>query len=149
MNNEGIIEAKVDEFTARGQGFTSVDICNSIKVDGTWIRNRDVAAWLRRWTPPVGYYSARITVQLGGGDKVTAAAYLPNDLTPADYADTAQTAMTPKEFEDLHGFDPIAGSPMAVAPSAQADDGSDGGDGSHDAAVGTLLKKMFKWPGAA
>ena len=148
--NASIIESKVDEFVGRGQGFTSVDICNSIKTDGTWIRNREVASWLRRWTPPVGYGVSKVSVTLGGGGTATASVYLPNTMAVGDYAATAQEAMTPAQFEDLHGYDPTASTSDdgVVATVVTPDDGSDGGDGSQDDAVGVALRKMFNFPDA-
>lgn len=141
-----LIETKVDEFVAADTGFTSVDICNAIKTDGTWVRNRDVAAWLRRWTPPVGYGISKVTVMLQGGGTAQAGVYLPNSLCIADYTATSQEAMKPSEFEAMHGRKPFgdADTPLAVA-SASDDPDDDGGDGSQSASVGDRLRSMFTW----
>ena len=48
IQEELLIKAKIDEYVTKNEAFTSVDIANAIKTDGTWIRNRDVAAWLRK-----------------------------------------------------------------------------------------------------
>ena len=65
--NDTTIEAKVDEFVNDNKGFTSVDIGNAIKTDGTWIANREVAAWLRRWTAPGNYGVTKVNVDLPDG----------------------------------------------------------------------------------
>lgn len=152
MSNDATIAAKVAEFVGEEKGFTSVDICNSIKGDGTWIRNREVASFLRRWSPPVGYYSARVTVTLEGGGSASAAVYMPNTMTPAEYVETSQSAMTPAEFEALHGFDPTQpqrdDGVLATVVDVN-DDGGDGDDGSHSATVGDRLRSLFRWaPGS-
>ncbi len=144
--SDTIIQTKVDEFTAEELAFTSVDVCNSIKTDGTWIRNRDVAAWLRRWTPPVGYGISRVTVTLEGGGSAQASVYLPNTSSVVEYVKTSQRAMTPAEFEQIHGYDPVSAS--TAPPASIIDDGSDGDDGSHDASVGDRLRSLFSWPGS-
>jgi hypothetical protein len=145
--NDGLIETKVNEFVTDDKGFTSVDICNAIKTDGTWIPNREVAKWLRSWSAPVGYGISKVTVFLQGGDTVQAAVYMPNTRSIADYTETSQGAMTPAEFETLHGKKPFgdADTPLAVA-SASDDPDDDGGDGSQSAGVGDKLRSLFKWP---
>lgn len=141
LATDSLIETKVDEFVVAEKGFTSIDIGNAIKTDGTWVRNREVAAWLRRWTPPVGYAISKVTVSLQSGASRQAGVYLPNSLCIQDYAETQQTAMTPAEFEMLHGVDPLT----PITP----DDGDDGGDGSQSDSVGDKLRAMFKWaPGS-
>ena len=151
MSNDTTIAAKVDEFVGEELAFTSVDVANSIKADGTWIRNREVAAWLRRWTPVLGYCISRVTVSLESGATTQAAVYLPVSKSVADYVETAQRAMTPAEFEQIHGYDPTEpqrdDGVLATVVDVD-DDGSDGGDGSHDASVGDRLRALFKWPGS-
>ena len=143
MSNDTIIADKIAEFTDKELAFTSVDVANSIKSDGTWIRNREVAAYLRRWTPILGYCISRVTVTLENGGTTTAAVYLPVTLSVADYAETAQRAMTPAEFEQIHGTNPTA---SVIAVDAIDDDGDDGDDGSLSHTVGDRLRAMFKWP---
>ena len=143
-----LIETKVDEFVANEKGFTSMDICNAIKTDGTWVRNREVAAWLRRWTPPVGYGISKVTVMLQSGASVQAGVYLPNALCIKDYAETQQTAMTPDEFETMHGRKPFNADPNVpnvIHPVDDDDNDDDGGDGSQSTSVGDRLRAMFTW----
>jgi hypothetical protein len=141
-----LIESKVNDFVRSQKGFTSIDICNAIKTDGTWVRNRDVASWLRSWVPPVGYAVSRLSVKLLDGSVAQASVYLPNTLCVADYTDTTQTAMTPAEFETLHGVDPLA---PVVAPVDYANGNSDDSDDSDGKATTTMSQKLsaiFKWP---
>ena len=148
LATDDLIEMKVGEFVTAEKGFTSMDICNAIKTDGTWVRNRTVAAWLRRWTAPVGYAISKVTVSLQGGASRQAGVYLPNSLCIKDYAETQQTAMTPAEFEVLHGRDPFVSDPNVpnVVHHASSDDpDDDGGDGSQSTSVGDRLRAMFTW----
>lgn len=108
MCDNTIIADKVQVYVNAGVGFTSVDIANAIKIDGTWVRNRDVAQWLRNWLPPVGYGVTKTTVSLPGGNLVQASVYLPSTLSVGDYTTTAQVALTPVDFKALHGLDPFA-----------------------------------------
>ena len=147
--NDTKIEATVDQFVNDEKGFTSVDIANAIKTEGTWVPNREVAAWLRRWTPPSNYGITKITVQVvDTGATAQAGVYLPDNLSVSDYTATSQEAMTPAMFETLHGVNPIA--PVidpVVAPAKDAvadvstDDKKDGKPSAAD-----KLSAMFKWP---
>ncbi len=101
-----VIEDKVTAFVDDTKGFTSVDIANAIKTEGTWVRNREVASWLRNWTPPVGYSVTKISVSQHG-TIAQANVYIPNTLAITDYVKTSQDAMTPAEFETLHGKKPF------------------------------------------
>jgi hypothetical protein len=147
------VQDKVDEFITGQKGFTSVDVCNAIKRDGVWIRNREVAAYLRGATMPVGYGVSRVTVELKDGDISQASVYLPNTLCVADYTDTAQEAMTPDEFTALHGFDPFVPQSVSSLTDTVNDDDDDdskstkdGGDGSHSSVAARLLQTKFNWP---
>lgn len=128
-----VIEDKVTAFVGDTKGFTSVDIANAIKTEGTWVRNREVASWLRNWTPPVGYSVTKISVNQGN-NVVQASVYIPNTLAITDYVTTSQEAMTPSEFETLHGKRPF-GDPSVINPAT--------GDAT-DTADGTSLTKKLK-----
>lgn len=140
--NTTLIENKVNEFVDDEKGFTSVDICNAIKTDGTWIRNRDVASWLRSWVPPVGYAVSRLSVTLLDGSVAQASVYLPNTMCVADYTETSQTAMTPAEFESMHGIDPLAPVNIPVPPPDYVDDSDD----KPSTTMSQKLSNLFKWP---
>ena len=153
------IQAKVDEFVGRSEGFTSVDIANAIKRDGIWVANREVARWLRKWVPTLGYGVTRTTVELADGNQVQAAVYLPSTMSVSDYTATSQTAMTPQEFEQLHGYNPVAApapfntgmdptaavtpymTPADGAPSAPAPKSDDG------VKLGAKLKRVLNKTG--
>ena len=137
------IQAKVDEFVADSKGFTSVDIANAIKTDGTWVGNRDVAKFLRNWTPPLNYGITRVTVQVADtGDTAQAGVYLPDNQSVSDYTATSQEAMTPDQFEALHGV-------SAFPPPAPAKDYVAADSDDSKPTVGDNLRGMFKWPKTA
>ena len=148
--NDTTIQAKVDEFVAATKGFTSVDIANAIKTDGEWIGNREVAAWLRRWTPPGNYGITKVEVELADGSTARAGIYLPDTMAVKDYTATAQEAMTPDQFEALHGFNPVA--PSAAnppkdypVPDASADSSDNSSAVAGLGAAGKALISRFKW----
>lgn len=131
-----VIEDKVTAFVVDTKGFTSVDIANAIKTEGTWVRNREVASWLRNWTPPVGYSVTKISVSQGNNVS-QASVYIPNTLAISDYVTTSQDAMTPAEFETLHGKKPFG---AATSPSTDAADAADTADGT---SLTSKLKASF------
>ena len=147
--NDTKIEATVDQFVNDEKGFTSVDIANAIKIEGTWVPNREVAAWLRKWTPPSNYGITKITVQVvDTGSSAQAGVYLPDSLSVSDYTATSLEAITPAQFEILHGVNPVAD--PSVAPTK--DDSTDGKTDSKtddNKTVGDKLRTMFKWPKSA
>jgi hypothetical protein len=107
MTNERIIEAKVVEFMASGKMFTSVDIANSIKKDKVWIRNSEVAAYLRKnaIAMSAGQYDTVLTVV---ANNHKAHVYFPNGTDPDTYIDTDQVALTPQDVGvDLLAIDKI------------------------------------------
>ncbi len=130
-----IIQDKVTEFVNDSKGFTSVDIANAIKTEGTWIRNRAVASCLRNWTPPVGYSVTKISVSQGSKQPTQASVYIPNTLSISDYATTSQDAMTPDEFEAMHGK-----KPFGDAINSSSGDDADTKDGT---SLTTQLKAAF------
>jgi hypothetical protein len=89
-----IIESKFKEFVAKSVLFTSVDISNSIKKDGTWVRNSEVAHWLRSNAIQIAtnYTTTQIEVCQG---KHTATLYYPSGANPDDYKDRDQIAQPP------------------------------------------------------
>ncbi|RKZ87363.1 MAG: hypothetical protein DRQ39_04275 [Gammaproteobacteria bacterium] len=146
-----IIETTVDQFVNDKKGFTSVDICNAIKITGTWVANREVAKWLRNWAPPSNYGITKITVQVvDTGNTAQAGVYLPDNLSVSDYTATAQEAMTPDAFQTLHGVDPFAvpDAPAAV-PSATPAPVDHVATDSKTPSAGDKLRTMFKWPKTA
>lgn len=150
------IETTVDQFVNDKKGFTSVDICNAIKITGTWVGNRDVAKWLRNWTPPAGYGITKITVQVvDTGKDAQAGVYLPDTLSISDYTATAQEAMTPDAFKALHGVDPFA-TPAPIVTHSPVDGvvipvDPVAADPVVAAAqtAGDKLRAQFKWPKSA
>ena len=99
MSNE-IIEAKVKEFVAGVKSFTSIDIANEIKKGGHWVRNRDVAKWLREefqylWD---GYTKKIIDVD----DGYEAILYYSHLIDPDEYVTTDLVAITFDEFSEKY-----------------------------------------------
>lgn len=147
--NDTTIEATVDQFVNDGKGFTSVDIANAIKTDGTWVGNREVAAWLRKWAPPSNYGITKVTVQVvDTGKTAQAGVYLPDTMAVSDYTATATEAMTPAQFEALHGVNPVA-DPVVAPAKDYVVDGDSKDDSKNDKTVGDKLRTMFMWPKTA
>lgn len=97
-NDDLIIQAKVNDFVDREEGFTSVDIANAIKKDGAWIRNRVVAVWLRNNFDVEDY--ERTMVDVGSGRQ--AFLYHPDFYDSANYTGQDQKALNPDDFKELH-----------------------------------------------
>jgi len=123
MNNT--IKAKVVEFITAQKMFTSVNIGNAIKKDGTWIANHDVAEWLRSNFDTVNkeigdsYTSTSIPVN---NDTERATLYYPFFADPINYNDRNAQATTPDEFEKDHGYKSI--DPQAQPKTSQCPAGS-------------------------
>ena len=111
MSNKQIIQAKVTEFVTSNKMFTSVDISNEIKKEGTWISNSEVAAFLKKNRPFSLYSMSSIPVMNG---KRKANLYYPIGADPFDYLDRDQHALTPTEA----GLVPGTISPTVI-PSPQ------------------------------
>jgi len=100
-----LIKAKADEFVSRQEAFTSVDIANAIKRDGTWIRNSDIAEWLRNNFFATDYTNSLITVGVGN-DSMRALLYHHDTYDSAHYDKVDQQAITPDEFNKIHAPKP-------------------------------------------
>lgn len=101
MSNDQIIENKVEEYVNRNEAFTSVDIANAIKIEGTWIRNREVAAWLRHNLLNItGNNYQRTLVDVGQGRQ--ASLYHPFFFDSSNYIGQNQNALNPDDFNALH-----------------------------------------------
>jgi hypothetical protein len=99
---DATIKQKVQEFVGRKEMFTSVDVSNSIKKDGIWVRNAEVRNWLRANSrdPNVfdGYSSSTISVCGGNTD---ATLYHPSLGDPDDYQARDQQPLTPDEVKAI------------------------------------------------
>lgn len=96
MCDSSVIETKVNDFVSKNAMFTSVDIANAIKKDGTWVKNSEVASWLRVNVLAnfSSYRAVRIPVAQG---QLTAFLYYPGTYNPDDYQDRDQTALPPQQ----------------------------------------------------
>lgn len=117
---DSLIRETVQKYINEEEMFTSVDIANAIKKDGTWIRNTEVRDWLRTNSDFddlfVNYESDRIAVCNGTR---YATVYLPAYKNADEYEPTNQKALTPSEVEAIR----------------RAKDGSNSSDFSSDDSV--------------
>lgn len=88
------VESKVKSFINDDKMFTSVDVSNAIKRDGTWISNREVSIFLKGYSLSTSDYSKTV-ISVGSGRK--AYLYHPDGVDPSDYANTNARALTPTE----------------------------------------------------
>lgn len=146
------INTVMREFMDRDALFTSVDIANEVKRRGTWVRNRDVAAYLRSHVLRVvggDYIQTLIEVKLANGTEVPAYVYHPEGTNALEYRDIAQSAMTPDEFNALHPSQAIQlthdGDQPAPVSIPQPDPQSPASPGV--ASRMTEMFRNFKWPG--
>jgi hypothetical protein len=101
VDEERIIKMKVEEFLQQGKMFTSVDIANEIKLSGTWIRNRDVAGYLRGNAMSLArmlmmvYRQTLIPVTLDDGTVSETYLYHPIQTDASEYTTTNQRALDP------------------------------------------------------
>lgn len=107
MTTEEIIKAKATEFINNQKLFTSVNVTNSIKKDGIWVKNSDVAYWLRQNFDQLNedlgdsYCITQISVLQNSQQ---ANLYHPFFADPTNYNDRDIQAITPDEFEKLHNY---------------------------------------------
>jgi hypothetical protein len=114
------IEAVVQEYIGQGKMFTSVDIANEVKKRGTWVRTRQVRDYLHTNVLALSNYSYReeqiTVVRSEDGQHVVATLYLPPNESASNYDATNQHAMTPDEFDALHGTAVTTGSTSTTQP---------------------------------
>jgi antitoxin component of MazEF toxin-antitoxin module/pterin-4a-carbinolamine dehydratase len=82
--------------------FTSVDISNAIKEDGTWIMNRDVATFLRRYDFSNDSYERTVIVVTPNGKTARATLYHPDYADPSNYVKTNQKTLKKAEVDTKH-----------------------------------------------
>lgn len=99
-----VISDKVNAFVKDKMLFTSVDVANSIKEDGTWLRNSEAAYWLRTVFDEGTYTSEQIDV----GNGLVANLYLPVGSSSANYTGAGRKAITPDEFAKMHSKKKVA-----------------------------------------
>ena len=113
-----IVEEKVYGFVATGEAFTSVDVANAIKRDGEWVRNREVASWLRSdfLQSPTVANGDYVQTMIDVGQGYRANLYHPFHFDVTNYAGKNQKALNPDEFNALHPQAVIAApvTPVAV-----------------------------------
>lgn len=96
------IQGVIEDFITKGLPFTSIDISNTIKQTGKWVRNRYVAKYLRKKIANHhNYIILPITVSTASGTGSTANLYYPNTFDPMDYHNRNQRALTPQDVDDI------------------------------------------------
>jgi DNA-binding CsgD family transcriptional regulator len=117
--NTSIIENVVSEFIQKGQLFTSIDIANEVKTRGEWIRNTEVAGFLRKNVISLArqqnldYEMVQVSVSTSTGSAQANVYFMSGD-DPHSYTNTTQTAMTPAEFLQLHPGKTVPGYTVAI-----------------------------------
>lgn len=97
MSNDQVIQKQTDNFVKSNQLFTSIDVSNTIKRSGTWIKHTEVAEWLRNNFNAPDYNKELIDVANGK----QAFLYYPDTIDPLSYVKTNQLAITPPEFDAM------------------------------------------------
>jgi hypothetical protein len=129
VDEERIIKMTVEEFLQQGKMFTSVDVANKIKLSGAWIRNHEVAGYLRGNVLGIArmlmmvYKQTMIPVTLADGSVTETYLYHPVNTDANDYTDRDQRALDPitanhPKSASLHiqSIPPVMSNPVVVAP---------------------------------
>ena len=106
MANQDIIKKKVESYLNKKLQFTSVNVSNDIKKDGTWISNTEVSSWLRtnfhNMNSVLAMDYATIPISVSAGNTTAKATlYFHVMSDPDNYSDTCLKSMTPDEFKAL------------------------------------------------
>jgi hypothetical protein len=137
--NNDLIRNKVESFVKSEQMFTSVDIANSIKKDGSWVRNADVALWLRD-----NFYGSDIFLDYKTSpvavcnNSRSATLYAPEWCDPDNYTNRNQEAITPNDFDQLKN------KKVAAAPKTDPVDIVDMLSGKKTPKASVTLYKVIK-----
>ena len=106
---ERIIRAIAKEKMRNRESFTSVDIGNTIKTLGLWIKNKTIADRLKqcviRWAEELDtdYKTELIKVDAGIDGIVNTFLYIPVDgSTSEEYLKRDQKAISPMDFNNMH-----------------------------------------------
>jgi hypothetical protein len=104
MDKGQIIREMVEKFVEDEKPFTSVDVGNAVKRKtlSMDVRNREVAAWLRKNASTDNILQDYDTVPISVNDgQHTATLYFPHWTDPEDYAARDQKALGPDDISDL------------------------------------------------
>lgn len=89
-----IIQAQFESFVEAEAMFTSVDIGNAIKENGDWVKNSDVAIWLRNNALAIATNYCSTLIDVNNGTQ-KAFLYYPSGTNPDDYQTRNQAALPP------------------------------------------------------
>ena len=97
------VKVTVSGFANAYKQFTSVDITNAVKECGIWVRNRDVAEWLREDQAKNGrdWYKADQISVVVKGNSVRATLYSPLGYRPDHYESTDLLPLSPREVREI------------------------------------------------
>jgi len=108
QTDETVVQTKVMDFISNKKMFTSVHVANAIKTDGHWVKNSDVAEWLRGNMHMLAPHYQKTSIAVSGAaGPGRASLYHASVDDPTTFTDTQINAMTPDEFKRIHGFDPL------------------------------------------
>ena len=111
-----ILRSVISGFCVGGRPFTSVEVANHLKRLGVWIRNRNVARYLRDNALSIAeeyggdYRMTPISVDgasIGGVSYQTTTCYHLASFHVGDYLQRDMKAITPEQFEAFHGISPF------------------------------------------
>ena len=122
-----VAEEVIQDYIRNNKMFTSIDIANTVKLKGLWIRNSEVAKYLRDNVDNMDeflngdYVSSQIVVVIDAatGRTTRANLYHPAIDNPHDYVNTQQRALTPAEVDAISSKN-VAPTPTVIAPPAPA-----------------------------
>jgi hypothetical protein len=102
MQYDATIRVKVEEFIRAEKLFTSVDIANSIKMDGIWVRNTEVRHWLQNnFNDKLLFGDYVLTpIHVCSGSSL-ASLYHPALSDPNSYLDRDQRSLTPDDVKAI------------------------------------------------
>lgn len=96
MNENKIIENKVNEFINNSELFTSIDISNAIKRDSIWIRNKKVSEFLKNFDFNNVSYSKKLIDVVNYNKNKKAYVYFPDYSDVSFYTKTNQSTISKK-----------------------------------------------------
>ena len=155
MNYESTVLEKATKFIKDGKMFTSVDLANAVKLEGLWVRNREVKDWLHEHFDDqdlfVGYTISQIPVCSGSA---FASLYHPLQASPDHYLDRNLRPLTPDEVRTIAKtkVGTVKDSQQAdlndILPDPIDEDDEDLNDVSDEMCIVIRSKQRLKIPGA-
>lgn len=113
-----VLRATVGAFCITCRPFTSVEVANHLKKIGIWIPNRIVAGFLQENVIDIAYeygleYHKTSIRVITDKSYMYAMCYHPRSFDPNNYMARDLKAITPDEFEGMHGIQADFDEPLA------------------------------------